>query len=59
MISKVEKIVCLWYNRYISLSKMLVLVESVLESILVQLVSFSFIPKGIMEKLRRTIYNLP
>jgi hypothetical protein len=57
LITKVEKIIKLWCNSWLSKGGRLVLVKVVLEEILVILHSLYFIPKGVLEKIRRIIFG--
>jgi hypothetical protein len=53
LIAKLEKRLKCWSHRWLSRAGHLVLVKAVLEAILVYWMSLAWIPKGILEKVRR------
>ena len=57
LVEKIEKIINLWCHRWISRVGRLVLIKSILESILVYWASLSWIPKGILAKIRRICFS--
>jgi hypothetical protein len=56
LIAKLEKILKVWSHRWLSRAGRLVLVKAVLEAIPVYWMSLSWIPKGILEKVRRLVF---
>jgi hypothetical protein len=57
LVAKLEKILKSWSFHWLSRAGRLVLVKSVLESILVYWISLAWLPKGTLEKLRRTCFR--
>jgi hypothetical protein len=57
LIEKLEKILKVWSHRWLSWVGRLVLVKVVLEVIPVYWMSLAWIPKGILEKVRRLCFS--
>ena len=57
LIEKVDKRLKGWSHKWLSRARRLVLVKSVLEAIPVYWMSLSWIPKGILEKIRRLCFR--
>jgi hypothetical protein len=57
LIVKLEKRLKCWSHRWLSRAGRLVLVKSVLEAILVYWMSLAWIPKGILEKMRKLCFT--
>ena len=53
LLEKLENILKVWSNKWLSRAAILVLIKSVLEAIPVYWMSLSWIPKGILEKVRK------
>jgi len=56
LITKIEKRLKGWSHRWLSRVGRLLLIKAVLEAILVYLMSLAWIPKGILEKLRKMCF---
>jgi hypothetical protein len=56
LIAKLEKRLKCWSHRWLSRAGRLVLVKAVLEAILVYWMSLAWIPKGILEKMRKLCF---
>ena len=57
LVGKVEKRLSVWSHKWLSRAGRLVLVKVVLEAILVYWMSLSWIPKGILERIRRVCFR--
>jgi hypothetical protein len=57
ILAKLEKILKVWSNKWLSRARRLVLIKSVLEAIPVYWTSLSCIPKGILIKDRKMYYS--
>jgi len=57
LIGKIEKRIMVWSHRWLSRAGRLTLIKSVLEAIPVYWMSLAWIPKGILEKIRRTCFT--
>ena len=57
LVRKVEKRLMVWSHKWLSRAGILVLVKAVLEAILVYWMSLSWIPKGILERIRRICFK--
>ena len=57
LIAKLDKILKVWSHRWLSRDGRLVQVKAVLEAILVYWMSLSWIPKGILEKVRSLCFS--
>ena len=57
LIQKVEKRICHWTFRYLSLGGRLVLLNSVLSSILVYWMSLAPLPATVLQKLKSLMFN--
>ena len=57
LVGKVEKRLMVWSHKWLSRAGRLVLVKAVLEAIPVYWMSLSWIPKGILERIRRICFR--
>jgi hypothetical protein len=57
ILSKIEKCISFWCNRWLSRGGRLVLIKSVLEAIPVYWHTLAHIPKGILEKIKKFCFN--
>ena len=57
MLSKVEKHIGAWSHRWLSRAGRLVLVKAVLEAMLVYWMVLIWIPKGVLDKIRRLCFS--
>jgi hypothetical protein len=57
LLSKIEKCISFWCNRWLSRGGRLVLINLVLEAILVYYHTLAHIPKWILEKIRKFCFN--
>lgn len=57
LLEKVERIIDLWCNKWLSQGGRLVLAKSVFELISVYLHNLAFIPKGVLEKVQKCCFN--
>ena len=57
LIATIERIIILWWNRWLSKWGRLILVKSVIESIQVYWHTLAHIPKGMLEKIRKCFFH--
>jgi len=57
MMAKVEKKLNTWCNRWLSIGGHLVSVKAILEVIIVYWISLAWVPKGVLETIRRICYK--
>jgi len=57
LLGKIEKRIMIWSHRWLSRAGRLTLIKSVLEAIPVYWMSLAWIPKGILEKIRRLCFT--